>query len=101
MIGAPSVLRRAAESELGGRLLASPAALASTLIVTLFVLSALAAPLIVLQNPHDLAVLEITNALKPPIFAEGGSWRFPLGTDSQGRDILSAIIYGSRTSSPA
>jgi peptide/nickel transport system permease protein len=92
------VLHRVIQSELVWRLRASPTALAATLIVALFALAAVLAPWIAPQDPYDLAVLDITNAFKPPVFADGGTWRFPLGTDSQGRDILSAIMYGTRTS---
>ena len=50
------------------------------------------------SNPFDLATLELSDARMPPAWMEGGSTKFLLGTDDQGRDILSAIIYGSRIS---
>ncbi len=50
------------------------------------------------HNPFDLATLELSDARLPPAWIEGGSMKFVLGTDDQGRDILSALIYGSRIS---
>ena len=49
-------------------------------------------------NPFDLATLELSDARLPPAWMEGGTTKFLLGTDDQGRDILSALIYGSRIS---
>ena len=61
-------------------------------------LAAFFAPLISLQNPFDPAALNLMDAFTPPVWAENGSWAFPLGTDNQGRDLYSAILYGSRLS---
>ncbi len=69
--------------------------LASGIIVLSFILMAIAAPLI---TPHDPKDGDLTRRLKPPAWMEGGSWRYPLGCDQMGRDILSRIIYGSRIS---
>eukprot|EP01032_Pedospumella_encystans_P014479 gene14479-16622_t len=49
-------------------------------------------------NPFDLTTLELSDARLPPAWMEGGTTKFLLGTDDQGRDILSALIYGSRIS---
>ncbi|MEP3350106.1 MAG: ABC transporter permease [Marinomonas sp.] len=67
-------------------------------ILTLVFLGALFAPWIAPQNPYDLLSLSMANSLLPPIWMEGGQAPFYLGTDVQGRDILSTILYGSRTS---
>ena len=67
-------------------------------ILTLVFLGALFAPWIAPQNPYDLLSLSMANSLLPPIWVEGGQAPFYLGTDVQGRDILSTILYGSRTS---
>ena len=56
------------------------------------------APWVAPHNPFDLATLELSNALLPPSWSEGGNAAFPLGTDDQGRDILSALMYGARIS---
>ncbi len=64
----------------------------------LIVGGALFAPLIASQNPFDPAALDLANALFPPAWGEGGDGRFLLGSDDQGRDMLSALLYGSRIS---
>ncbi|HVJ31828.1 MAG TPA: ABC transporter permease subunit [Terriglobia bacterium] len=48
--------------------------------------------------PHDYAEQFRDNVLQPPVWVDGGSWSFPLGTDSVGRDMLSRLIYGTRLS---
>jgi peptide/nickel transport system permease protein len=48
--------------------------------------------------PHDPLKGSLSKRLKPPVWAQGGSIEYPLGTDKMGRDILSRIIYGSRIS---
>jgi peptide/nickel transport system permease protein len=50
------------------------------------------------QDPFDLATLELADARQPPAWLEGGSPKYWLGTDDQGRDILSAVIHGARIS---
>lgn len=68
-------------------------------IVTLLMMGgAFFAPWITPQNPFDLATLDLMESLMPPVWMEGGEARFPLGTDGQGRDIFSVILYGSRLS---
>lgn len=62
------------------------------------VFGAVLAPWLAPHNPFDLATLELSNARLPPAWSEGGSNTFLLGTDDQGRDILSAIMYGARIS---
>jgi peptide/nickel transport system permease protein len=67
-------------------------------VTAFFFLMALLAPWIAPQNPFDVANLDLMNSLNPPAWQAEGSWQFPLGTDDQGRDILSAIMYGARIS---
>ena len=76
---------------------ASPGAIISAVVTLIIVLGALAAPLVAPHNPFDLASLNIMDANTPAWEADGNS-AFVLGTDDQGRDILSAILYGSRVS---
>ena len=71
-------------------------AVAGGIIVLFFFLIALFGPFFVPQDPYDLQALELENAYKPPFWMEGGDLRFPLGTDEQGRDLLSSIVYGTR-----
>jgi len=61
-------------------------------------LIAIFGPFIVPQDPYSLAGLSLSNAYQPPVWIEGGDSQFVLGTDQQGRDMLSAIVYGSRVS---
>jgi peptide/nickel transport system permease protein len=67
-------------------------------LLALLVIASFTAPLYAPQNPFDPAQLDLLNAEYPPIWTEGGQWPYLLGTDTQGRDILSAILYGSRIS---
>ena len=70
----------------------------AALLALLCVVSAVFAPWIAPHNPFDLATLELSDARLPPAWQEGGQATFLLGTDDQGRDILSALIYGTRIS---
>lgn len=67
-------------------------------IATALVLAAALAPLIAPSNPLDLASFNLADSEIPPAWIEGGERRFLLGTDNQGRDMLSAILYGARVS---
>jgi peptide/nickel transport system permease protein len=75
-----------------------PSAIAGSIILCIFILAAVLAPWITPQDPYDLEKLTLDHFLTPPIWKEGGTAPFILGTDDQGRDILSTIIYGCRTS---
>ncbi len=76
----------------------SPVAIISSLMILFSLLVALFGPLLTPQNPYELGGLRLADSFKPPAWIEGGDARFLLGTDQQGRDILSAIVYGSRVS---
>jgi peptide/nickel transport system permease protein len=67
-------------------------------IVAVIALLAFAGPLVAPQNPYDLAQLNLLDAFKPPAFMAGGEAGHLLGTDEQGRDLFSAMLYGARTS---
>lgn len=71
--------------------------LASALVLGLFVLASLFAEFVAPQNPADLATLSLMDSRLPPAWVEGGS-SFLFGTDDQGRDILSALLFGLRIS---
>ena len=66
--------------------------------LVLLIASAFLAPWIAPQNPYDAAQLDLWNSELPPIWQEGGQWPYLLGTDTQARDMLSAILYGTRIS---
>jgi len=76
----------------------SPAAMTGAAVIAAFVFLALFAPWIAPQNPFDPAKLDILDANLPPAWLQGGSWQYILGTDRQGRDVLSAILFGLRVS---
>ena len=68
-------------------------------VVVLIGLLALLAPFITPQNPYDIGSLSLADARRPPGFVGSEGYTHLLGTDAQGRDLLSAILYGLRTRS--
>jgi len=70
----------------------------AALIALLMIGGALFAPLLAPLNPFDLASLDLNDSLLPPSWMEQGQGKYLLGTDDQGRDVLSTILYGSRIS---
>lgn len=92
------MLTRLRDSDMFYSFSRQPLVICAALVVALFVLAALLAPWVAPHNPFDLATVSLLDAKQPPAWIEGGSWSFPLGTDHQGRDILSAVIYGARVS---
>lgn len=76
----------------------SPAAILAAIVTLMIVLGALLAPWIAPTNPYDLASFSLIDGLLPPVWEAGGDARFVLGTDDQGRDMLSSILYGARLS---
>ena len=99
---AAAAFRRAAARLRGHELwrdfTASRITVAAGAVTLAIVLAALLAPWITPQNPFDPAELDLLDAFTPPAWIEGGSWRFVLGTDDQGRDLYSAMLYGARIS---
>jgi peptide/nickel transport system permease protein len=91
-----------AEKRIKSRMLYSylhdPSAIVGSVILVVFITGAILAPWIAPQNPYDLEKLSLDNFLTPPIWMEEGEAPYVLGTDDQGRGILSTIIYGCRTS---
>jgi peptide/nickel transport system permease protein len=76
----------------------TPVAVAAALVALVLAFSALFAGWVAPHNPFDLATLELSDARLPPAWIDGGSAKYLLGTDDQGRDILSALMYGARIS---
>ena len=95
---APGRWRRFLAGDLVWSFRQTPVAVGAVVVLVGLVAGALAAPLIAPQNPYDLAQLFIDKAELPPIWSADGEWPFLLGTDPQGRDVLSAILYGTRIS---
>ena len=89
---------RFADSDLWWSFRRSPVTVAAAIVAFLIIGAALLAPLIAPHDPYDLASLSLLDATNPPAWLQGGSWSYPLGTDNQGRDVLSTIFYGTRLS---
>lgn len=70
----------------------------SMLLFTLLAGAALLAPWIAPSNPYDLAQIDLLDSELPPFWDDGSQPDHPLGTDVQGRDLLSTILYGARVS---
>jgi peptide/nickel transport system permease protein len=73
-------------------------AMVALCVVLVIVISALLAPWITPQNPYDIANLSLMDARRPPGFVGSNGYVHVLGTDANGRDLLSAILYGLRIS---
>ncbi|WP_130433805.1 ABC transporter permease [Rivibacter subsaxonicus] len=93
-----STLARWRDSDLLHSFLESPVAMGAALVALVLVGGALFAEFVTPHRPFDLATLSLADARLPPMWMEGGSRSFPLGTDDQGRDILSALFFGARIS---
>ncbi len=79
-------------------LLNSPVTLASAIVIALMVIGCSFAPVFAPHTPFDPATISILDNNLPPAWAAGGDPRFLFGTDLQGRDVLSAMLYGGRIS---
>jgi peptide/nickel transport system permease protein len=93
-----TTVQRFRRSALGHSFLYTPSAMVGAVLLALLVLGAVFVPVIAAQNPYDLSRIFIDKAELPPFWLTDGEWPFLLGTDPQGRDILSVILYGSRVS---
>ena len=91
-------LRRWWHSDLGYSFRTSPLAIAAALIAVVCIVCSVFAGWVSPTNPFDLATLELSDSRLPPSWMPGGSTKYLLGSDDQGRDILSALIYGARIS---
>ena len=91
-------LARWFDSDVGYSFRTSPVAIAAALIAFVCIFCSVFAGWVAPHDPFNLALLELGDARLPPAWSEGGSAKYLLGTDDQGRDILSALIYGARIS---
>ena len=91
-------MHRAWQSDIGYSFRTSPVAVAAAAIAFICVFCAVFANLVAPYNPFDIATLELSDAFLPPSWLAGGSGKYLLGTDDQGRDILSALMFGARIS---
>lgn len=76
----------------------SPVTVLAAILATICILGAVLSPVLAPHNPYDLAEISLLNSNLPPAWNANGNADFKLGTDQQGRDILSTIMYGSRIS---
>jgi len=86
------------ENELMYLFLRKPLAQIALLVATVLIMGAFLANWIAPTNPYDLTSFDLLDSLIPPAWTDAGEARFLLGTDDQGRDLLSAILYGARLS---
>lgn len=90
--------RRFFDNDIWWSFKSSPAVIIAVAVTIVMILASLFATWVAPYNPFDLAQFGLLDARKPPIWIDGSDPRFLLGTDDQGRDVLSTILYGSRVS---
>jgi peptide/nickel transport system permease protein len=93
-----TALARLRESDIWWSFRRSPLTVIAAIVTALYFMGAALAPWVAPYDPFDVRSLNLMDAFTPPAWAEAGSARHLLGTDNQGRDVLSAILYGSRVS---
>jgi len=94
----PGWLARALDSDVFYSFYSSPVTVLAAVITALFFAVSIFAPWVAPHDTFNLANISIMDSELPPVWVEGGDQRFVLGTDDQGRDLLSAIIFGMRLS---
>ncbi|HZD21534.1 MAG TPA: ABC transporter permease [Burkholderiales bacterium] len=92
------MLRQLWEHDLAWSFRRSPVTMVAATLTLICVGAALAAPWVSPQDPFDMAALNLSDAFTPPAWDDKGFAHYPLGTDNQGRDILSTIMHGARIS---
>ena len=93
-----SALARLRDSDMWWSFRRSPLTVAAALVTLVYFVAAAFAPWVAPFDPFDVKALNLMDAFTPPAWTEGGTARHLLGTDNQGRDMLSAILYGCRVS---
>ena len=86
------------DGDVGYSFRTSPVAMAAAVVALICIFASVFAGFVAPHNPFDLTTLELSDARLPPAWSAGGSTKYLLGTDDQGRDILSALFYGARIS---
>ena len=92
------IVHRALDSDIFHSFKRSPVTVLAAVVTLVCFVGAIFAPWIAPHNPFDLRTLNLLDAFTPPIWTAEGDARFILGTDDQGRDVLSTIMYGARVS---
>jgi peptide/nickel transport system permease protein len=93
-----SVFSRMWHSDVGYSFRTSPVAIGAALVALICIFCSVFAGFVAPHNPFDLVTLELSDARLPPAWSAEGTSKYLLGTDDQGRDILSALMYGARIS---
>ncbi|HWS75650.1 MAG TPA: ABC transporter permease [Quisquiliibacterium sp.] len=93
-----NAIARLRDSDLWFSFRSSPVAIVAGLVAAVMVIGAVFAPWLSPHQPFDLATLDLNDSLLPPAWSAEGRLAYLLGTDDQGRDVLSTILYGSRIS---
>ena len=93
-----SRLRAAWDGDVAWSFRHSPVAIVSAAVLAVCVVAAVFAPWLAPTHPYDLRTLNLLDALAPPAWETGAKAGYWLGTDDQGRDVLSTIMYGARVS---
>jgi peptide/nickel transport system permease protein len=96
--GKPSRFAAFLDNDIVYSFLHSRITITAAVVTLVIVLAALLAPVLSPQDPYDLRQLSLIDSHNPPAWLDGGDIRFLLGSDDQGRDVFSAILYGSRQS---
>jgi peptide/nickel transport system permease protein len=94
----PTAIARFWDSDVAFSFRSSPVAIGAAIVAALLILAAVFANWVAPHNPFDLATLSLMDSSLPPAWEAEGNPRFWLGTDDQGRDVFSAILYGMRVS---
>lgn len=89
---------RITDNDIMWSFLSSPGAMTAAVVSSIIILACLFAPLIAPFDPFDPAQISLWDGKLPPSWVEGGQSQYVLGTDNQGRDMLSTILYGGRLS---
>ncbi len=97
-VPAKNRLQRLLDHDLVWSLRSSPVAMIAAAVTLALFVAAFTAPLIAPQNPFDLASVDLLDSERPPIWMKEGLPGYALGTDTQGRDVLSLLLYGLRIS---
>ncbi|MSO77253.1 MAG: ABC transporter permease [Alphaproteobacteria bacterium] len=93
-----ALARRAADSDIFYSFRRSPMTVAAAAMTLVFIVGAVFAPWLAPHDPFESVTVELLDAFTPPVWDARGDPRFLIGTDDQGRDVLSVIMYGSRIS---
>ncbi|MGE5338994.1 MAG: ABC transporter permease, partial [Gemmatimonadota bacterium] len=94
----PALIARWWDSDVAYSFRKSPVAIGAFVVAAVLIVSAVFAHWVAPLNPFDLATLNLLDASKPPSWLVGGDPKYLFGTDDQGRDVLSAILFGMRIS---